>query len=170
MRKAIRLSCLHAIWCSELPLSRTSGKQPYEWASKVAHNQIAVVVSCGIVDLEVEILSQLQKLVFNPKGPGKHNMLPIWTCLWLLMLTYRRTIHRFVLKKKVQNGLALAQHMYDMFVSVYSGLFRPSSPMWLNWLKDEVFELLGKDYKITHCLGILKTELNYVCSFSASPS
>jgi hypothetical protein len=163
MRKAVRLSCLHAIWCSALPEPRTSRERPHQYASKVVHRQIGVIVSQGIVDLEVEILSQLQTLIFSTKGPGKRNMLPIWTCLWLLMLTYRRTIHILAPKKNKNNGLALAQHMYEMFVSVYSGLFRPSSPMWLNWLKDEVFELFGKDHRITHCMGTLKTELAYIC-------
>lgn len=163
MRKAVRLSCLHAIWCSALPQPRTSHEQPCEYASKVVHSQIAVLVARGIVDLEVEILSQLQDLIFNSTGPGKRNMLPIWTCLWLLMLTYRRTVYGSAPDPKIHGGLALAQHMYDMFVSVYSGMFRPSSPLWLNWLKEEVFELFGKDYRITHCIGTLKTELNYVC-------
>ncbi len=48
-------------------------------------------------------------------------------------------------------------------VSIYSGFFRPSSPMWLNWRKDEVFELFGKDYRITGCNGTVKAELDYIC-------
>jgi hypothetical protein len=167
MRKVIRLSCLHAIWCLALPQARTSREQPCQYASKVVHAQVKVVVARGIVDLEVEILSELQKLIFGSKGPGKLNLLPIWTCLWHLILTYRRTLQNLASKKNKDTGFALAQHMYDMFVSVYSGLFRPSSPMWLNWLKDEVFELFGKDYRITHCIGTLKTELDYICLPSA---
>ncbi len=169
----IRLSCLHAIWCLALPQTRTSREQPYQYASKVVHTQIEVIVARGIVDLEFEILSELQKLIFGSKGPGKLNLLPIWTCLWLLILTYRRTLQNvanIASKKNKDTRFALAQHMYDMFVSVYSALFRPSSPMWLNWLKDEVFELFGKDYRITRCIGILKTELDYVCSSPASSS
>jgi hypothetical protein len=162
MRKAVRLSCLHVIWCSALPQPRTSRDQPYQYVSKAVHRQIGVIVSEGIVDLEFDILSQLQSLVFSSKGPGKQNMLPIWTCLWLLMLTYRRTIQKLAPKKNKNNGLALARHMYDMLISVHSALFRPSSPMGLNWLKDDVFELFGRDYRITHCMGTLKTELSFM--------
>lgn len=170
MRKSVRLSSLHAIWCSALPLSRTSREQAYEYASKVVHIQIGLVVSRGMVDLEVEILSTLQKLIFNSKGPGKGNMLSIWICLWLLILTYRRSIQNFESKIKMKSEMALAKHMYDLFVSVYSGLFRPSSPMWLNWLKDDIFELFGNDTSITHCVGTLKTELDYICmSFIVIP-
>jgi hypothetical protein len=168
MQKMIRLSCLHAVWCLALPQPRTSREQPYQYASKVVHTQIKVIAARGIVDLEVEILSELQKLIFSSKGPGKLNLLPIWTCLWLLILTYRRTLQNVGSKNNKDSGFSLAQHMYNMFVSIYSGLFRPSSPMWLNWLKDEVFELFGKDYRITGCIGVLKTELDYICSSRAS--
>jgi hypothetical protein len=163
MRKAVRLSCLHAIWCSALSRPRTSRDHPYQYASKAVHTQIGVIVSEGIVDLEVDILSQLQTLIFNSKGPGKQNMLPLWTCLWLLMLTYRRTIQEVVPKKNKNDGLALAQHMYDMLVTVHSSLFRSSSPMGLNWLKEDVFELFGKDHRITHCMGTLNAELRFIC-------
>jgi len=173
MRKAVQLSCLHAIWCAALPQPRTSRDQPHQYASKAVHRQIAVIVTGGIVELEVEVLSRLEKLIFNIKGPGKQNMLPIWTCIWLLMLTYRRTIERLSSNKMKSNGLALARHMYDMLVSIYSGIFRPSSPMWLNWLKDDIFELFGHDYGITHYMATLKTEIGYMCEspvlqFSAS--
>lgn len=168
MQKSIRLSCLHAVWCLALPQPRTSREQPYQYASEAVHKQIEAIAARGIVDLEVEILSELQKLIFSSKGPGKLNLLPIWTCLWLLILTYRRTLQNERLKKHKEARFSLAQHMYNMFVSIYSGLFRPSSPLWLNWLKDDVFELFGKDYRITGCIGTLKTELDYICSSDAS--
>jgi hypothetical protein len=112
------------------------------------------------VDLEVNILAQLQKILFGGKGPGKNNMLPVWICIWLLILTYRRSLDHLTPKK--DNNAELAQQMYDMLVSVYSGLFKPSSPLWLNYLKLDVFELFGQDYRITHTMGTLKTEMNYI--------
>jgi hypothetical protein len=164
MKKVVRLSCLHAIWSLALPQPRTSHDQPHQYASKAVHAQIEGIAAGGIVDLEIEILADLQKLLFGPKGLGKFNMLPIWICLWLLILTYRRTLTNGASKKNKDSRFALAQHMYHMFVAVYSALFRPSSPVWLNWFKDEVFELWGKDRRITHCIGALKTELSYACS------
>jgi hypothetical protein len=168
MRKAVRLSCFHAIWCSALPLARTSQDEALEHASKAVHKQLAVIVAQGIVDLEIEILSELQNLIFQPKnGHGRQNMLPLWTCLWLLILTYRRTIISYTdfnpSNRADKDSSDLAKHMYDMLVSIYSGLFRPSSPMCLNWLKHEIFELFGQDHRITHTMGTLKTEFDFIC-------
>jgi hypothetical protein len=92
-------------------------------------------------------------------------MVPIWTFFWLLMLTYRRTMKNLAPKKRKNNRLALVQHMYNMLVSVHSAVFRSSSPMGLNWLKEDVFELFGKGRSITHCMGTLQTELYYICWF-----
>ena len=168
MRKAVRMSCFHAIWCSALPLARASREEPLQHASKAVHLQLAVFVTQGIVDLEVDILFELQKLVFQPKkGHGKQNMLPLWTCLWLLILTYRRTLSgrpaHTSSSTVSERTFDLAKHMYDMLVSIYSGLFRPSSPMCLNWLNQEIFELFGQDYRITHAMGTLKTEFDFIC-------
>lgn len=164
LRKTIRLCCFHAIWCSALPQSRDSQQDPHEYVSKAVHRQLAIIVTQGIVDLEVEVLSQLQNIIFGCKGPGKQNMLPIWICLWLLMLMYRRTIELFSVKKRVGNtGPSLAKFMFDLLVSTYSGLFRTSSPMSLNWLKQEVFDMFGQDYRITHTMGTLKREFHYIC-------
>ena len=163
MQKAVRLSCLHAVWISTFRIT-TSQSKTLEHVSKAVHVQLAALVSQGIVDLEKQILSKLQELLFtSSKGPGKSNMLPLWACLWLLILTYRRTIEgRPVTVSKNQRGLDLAKHMYDMIVSIYSALFRPSSPLLLNWLKEDVFELFGKDYRLTHTLATLKTEYNFI--------
>jgi hypothetical protein len=136
-----------------------SRQQQPIFASKAVHMQIAVILSQGIEALEHEILGQLQGVIFHTKGPGKDNMLPLWACLWSLILIYRRTI---LISERDGNGtLALAQHMYEMLISIYSGLFRPSSPLWLNFLKDEVFQLFGRDYKIVERLGAVKTEISY---------
>ncbi len=160
MQKAVRLSCLHGLWCSALQEPRTSRQQQPIYASKAVHMQIAVILSEGIDALEHEILDQLQGVIFHTKGPGKENMLPIWTCLWSLILIYRRTVLN---SEREGNGrLGLAQHMYETLISIYSGLFRPSSPLWLNFLKDEVFQLFGRDSKVTERLGTIKTELSYI--------
>jgi hypothetical protein len=63
-------------------------------------------------------------------------------------------------------GIGLAQHMYEMLILIYSALFKPSSPLWLNFLKDEVFELFGRDLRIAVGLGRIKTEMGYMREFS----
>jgi hypothetical protein len=124
-----------------------------------------VVVTKGIIDLEVDLLAQLQKIIFSSKGPGKNNMLPIWTCMWLLLLTYRDTNQHWCCQSVSKDGLPeLSQHMYDMLVSIYSGLFRPSSPFWLNWLKSDILDLFGRDTRIIERMGNLKTEIMFCSS------
>jgi len=123
--------------------------------------QIGSILSEGIEILEHDILTQLQNIIFHTKGPGKENMLPIFACLWLLMLTYRRTIQQYP-DPEDSCKLGLAQHMYEMLISIYSGLFRPSSPLWLNFLEDEVFQMFGRDFKIVERLGTVKTEFGYI--------
>ncbi|KAH7356727.1 hypothetical protein BKA65DRAFT_213280 [Rhexocercosporidium sp. MPI-PUGE-AT-0058] len=86
-------------------------------------------------------------------------MLLIWTCLWLLILTYRETIDAWSSPQREQKGLPqLARHMYDMLVTLYSGLFRPSSPLRLNWMFDDIYKLFGKDNRLMCRMGTIKTE------------
>jgi hypothetical protein len=126
-------------------------------------------VTKGIIDLEVEVLSALQTLIFGSTGPGKGNMLPVWTALWLMILMYRDTPdyvpsgeHRFE---------ELARHLYDMLVSIYSGLFRPSSPLRLNWLVNSSCNMFGGDDILLQRLGTLKTEFSLFGEYShATPA
>ncbi|SRR6266536_938636 len=165
MRKAVSLTCLHGIWISELPIPRDDNQKSHQHASNAVYRQLSLIVSKGIVDAEVELLSQLQKHIFSKKGPGRGNMLPIWTCLWILILTYRRTIFCYSRERGEEDRRQLAQRMFDQLVSIYSALFRPSSPLWLNWLRDDISELFGRDWRIMEAMGTLKTEIRHYGEF-----
>jgi hypothetical protein len=102
VRNAVRLSALHGIWCRALTLGQGNREQPRKFASQAVHIQLAVIITDGILGLEKGILSDLQKLLFSTKGPGKGNMLPIWTCLWLLILTYRETVQVWHTEKDIK--------------------------------------------------------------------
>ena len=130
------------------------------YTSQAVHTQLAVIVTKGIQDLEIDVLSELQKRVFGTKGLGKDNMLPIWTALWLLILTYRETVDVWFSQEHKDKGLPqLAKHMYDMLVSIYSALFRPSSPLWLDWSKTN-FGLFGQDMRVMRSMGCVKREFD----------
>jgi hypothetical protein len=159
MRKVVRMAYLHGIWYSDLPRPRDSSQQFHQYVSNAVHRQIGVIVARGIVEAEIEILSLLQKYIFDKRGPGRRNMLPIWTCLWILILIYRETLSCYDNSGREGQLYQLAQHMYNMLVSIYSGLFRPSSPLWLNWLRDDVYELFGRDWRLIEAMGTLKTEI-----------
>lgn len=162
MEQAVRLSCLHGIWCSALPQPKNSRNETPRYASKAVHKQIAIILTPGIEALEHSILIQLQSLIFSQKGIGRQNELPIWICLWLLILTYRRTISHWSCRRNRDSYLELSQHMYNMLISTYSTVFRSSTPLWHNFLKDEVFEKFGRDTSVTERMGVIKTEMIYI--------
>ena len=165
MRQVVTLSCLHGMWCSALPHPKMKRDEPIRYTSKAVHRQIAGILTKGIETLECDILEQLQYLIFSQNGRGTQNEVPIWICLWLLMLTYRRTIIHWSSRRNRDNYLELSQHMYNMLISIYSTIFRASTPLWHNFLKEEVFEKFGKDHKVTERLGNIKTEMDDICWF-----
>jgi hypothetical protein len=155
---------LHGVWIRALSLPREHVEDPKQYASVAVHVQLDVVVTKGIIDLEVELLSCLEKQI---KGLGKGNMLPVWICLWLLILTYRDTTNAYFSKDFGNDGLPeLAGQMYHMLISIYSGLFRTSSPLRLNWLIDDICELFGRDQHVIHSMGTLKTEFRLFGRYS----
>lgn len=167
VRKAVRLTTLHGVWRRILVEDSTAVKQ----VSEAVHIQLATIITKGIMDLEIDILSALEKHVLGPKGPGKDNMLPIWTCLWLMILTYRETIDAWSDPQHEKKGLPqLARHMYDMLVTLYSALYRPSSPLRLNWLFDDIYKLFGRDSRLMLRMGTLKTEFTQFSQPTLLPS
>jgi len=122
-----------------------------------------VIITSGIESLESEILKLMQSLIFNLKGLGKENEIPIWICLWLLILTYRRTISYWSSRRNRENCLGLAEQMYNMLISIYATIFRHSTPLWHNFLREDVFERFGRDYSVTERMGVIKTEMEYTC-------
>jgi len=169
VRKAVRLTCLHGIWHSDLPKPRDGNSKFHQYAPRAIRRQISVIAAQGIVDAEVEILSLLQKHIFSKKGPGTGNMLPIWISLWMLILAYRHTAYWHDGDIRAHELRQLAQNMYDMLVSIYSALFRQSSPLWLNWLRNDVYELFGRDWRMTEAMGTLKTEIGHYRVFATAP-
>lgn len=51
--------------------------------------QLRYHIAKGIVALELEILNELDRLVYGYQGIGRRNPIVIWACLWTLILTYR---------------------------------------------------------------------------------
>jgi hypothetical protein len=59
------------------------------YLSRAAQRQICAVAKQGIQEAEFAILSSLEDLVYNSKGPSQINVIPLWACLWSLILMYR---------------------------------------------------------------------------------
>lgn len=51
--------------------------------------QLRAMAAKEIVKLEAIILAELDHIVYRPGGVGKDNVLALWVCLWVLILTYR---------------------------------------------------------------------------------
>jgi hypothetical protein len=51
--------------------------------------QIESIVSRRIIELEVEILSKIDKLAQGVECTGREDPLAVWMCLWLLILAYQ---------------------------------------------------------------------------------
>jgi hypothetical protein len=79
----------------------------------------------------------------------------------MLILTYRSTVSGYVVDRLDNVSRQLAQHMYNMIISIYSGLFRTSSPLWLNWFTAEMYRPVVSDHEITSAIGIVKTEVGF---------
>lgn len=164
MQQAVRLSCLHGIWCSALPEPKKTRHEAPKYASKAVHKQFAIIITQGIETLEYDILRQLQTLIFGQKAEKDRatlNEVPIWICLWLLMLTYRRTILHWSSRRNRDSYVELSQQMYNMLISTYSTLFRSTTPLWHDFLKEEIFERFGRDFSILERMGTIKTEMAY---------
>lgn len=67
------------------------GNEPHNGVlvSKVSSSQILQRVKEGIRKAESVVLKALEKPVYGASGPGEKNMVPLWACLWSLILTYR---------------------------------------------------------------------------------
>ena len=131
----------------------------FEKPYSITLQQIAMSAAEGMVIAEKELLLQIQRHMLDCKGQGKEKVFPIWMCLWMLILTYRSTVAAYEDAGSREVSYHLAQHMYNMVISIYSGLFRTSSPLWLNWFKAEMFKPIVSEFEITRRIGVVKTEV-----------
>jgi hypothetical protein len=82
------LKLLHCWRSGKIVPSNSDDPSEY-WAPKAVSSQLLVVIKKGIRAEEMFVLKQLEKLMYGGSGPGQHNMIPLWACLWCLILTYR---------------------------------------------------------------------------------
>jgi len=57
--------------------------------SQATSLQLLLVIKQGIRTAECQVLDQLEKCVYEKRGPGKENVVALWATLWSLMFTYR---------------------------------------------------------------------------------
>lgn len=89
MSKICRMKRLLAIY-QEAPVVRDSPDFPdLYFVPSYVKMQLRHFIANGIMELEVEILDELDNLVYKSDGIGSRSPLAIWVCLWVLILAYR---------------------------------------------------------------------------------
>jgi hypothetical protein len=102
-------------------------------------------------------------------------MIPLWTTLWTLILTYRdcMTTYKYSTqhcKISFEHDAAdseilieASKHMYHILTSVYAALFRASTPLYLDWRVKSNMELLGNSDELKLAFIALRTEVEWFC-------
>ena len=55
----------------------------------------------------------------------------------------------------------MAKHMYHYLVSVYSALFKSTTPLYIDWRMSSNLELFGRDEELIATFKSLRTEAFY---------
>lgn len=140
------------------PASKTS-----QFESSYIKLQIRTTIAKDILTLEVDVLSQMDRLLFGTEGLGRQNPIGIWLCLWALIFTYKE--HMISTAYYVQEARLkydLSRHMYNTLTSIYSALYKVSSPLTLDWRNEAVSEMLGRDPELIRAFCDIKTEMYWI--------
>jgi hypothetical protein len=137
--------------------------------------------------MEACVLTEIDTMIKSKFGIGRQNPLAIFVALWNLILLYKEhMVFRkaacqdhgkpdFSLKPEFTLTLTeteklydLNQHLYNMLTSIYAALYKTTSPLTLDWRKEEVASMLGNDSYLIGLFGIIKTEIFWSREFSLS--
>lgn len=172
LNSAVTILKLLRCWRNCKMTSRDNEKQHI---SRTVISQLLLIIKDGIRTAELTLLASLEKLVYGVKGPGKNNMIPLWTTLWTLILTYRDCMTTYKYSKQhikisfehdLKDSKMLmdaSQHMYHILTSVYAALFRASTPLYLDWRVASNMELLGNSNELKKAFIALRTEVEWFC-------
>lgn len=125
----------------------------------------------GITVLEAEILDELDRLIGSPEGLGRRQPIATWSCLWILILAYRSHFHFIYFYFHEDDSFcrprfALGKHIHNALTSIYSALFKATSPLTLDWRTDEVAQMLGNDPELIRLFCNIKAEMFWFCEYS----
>jgi len=144
--------------------------------SRTVVSQLLLTIRDGICTAEITLLETLEKLIYSSKGPGAQNIIPLWTTLWTLILTYRDCMTTYKFSQHCNTSfehdaadsevlIEASKHMYHILTSVYAALFRASTPLYLDWREGSNMELLGNSEVLKGAFIALRTEVEWFCKF-----
>jgi len=131
--------------------------------------QVKAIVSKEIARLEISILTEIYKLVYSSNNIGKEKPLALWVCLWTLILSYKshvdyskagsRNPTLISSIREETEAYELSRHLCNTLTSIYSTIYRTTSPLTFDWRRDEVAELLGHNQNLIRLFCNIKTEM-----------
>ncbi|KAH6678188.1 hypothetical protein B0J14DRAFT_316756 [Halenospora varia] len=165
--KAFRLHNLFSILQSGLymRIKPTPESDEEEFISDTLWKQLRYTISKDVVKLELEVLFEMDKLLFGAETIGRQNPIGLWLCLWTLILTYKEhMIMTSNWKETDYHVYDLSRHMYNTLTSIYSALYKTTSPLTLDWRTDGVADMLDRDPELIRHFCYIKTEIYWIQS------
>jgi len=151
-----------------------------EFAAWAMQSQIHNLVRKEAMKLEAEVLSELERILYSSQSIGSQNPIAIWVCLWLLLLYYKSHLtfiwgHGGRASGRCQQNLvsspddlhfsvtdpiySLGRHLYNAITSIYSALYKTTTPLTFDWRKEEISKMLGRDSELIKSFCNIKTEM-----------
>ncbi|KAH8744021.1 hypothetical protein F5882DRAFT_423713 [Hyaloscypha sp. PMI_1271] len=126
-------------------------------------SQIHNLVRKEAMKLEAEVLSELERILYSSQSIGSQNPIAIWVCLWLLLLYYKSHL-TFIWghggRASVTDPIySLGRHLYNAITSIYSALYKTTTPLTFDWRKEEISKMLGRDSELIKSFCNIKTEM-----------
>lgn len=171
VQKVHQLNCLAKIRLGlVLCLDQDGDTMP---PSCTLHTQFCLISKTSSQNLEKEILSELEKVVFGASGIGHSNGLALWASLWCLILMYRKLVRAYVAFRQFpchvpkeysgfpETKLQMGTNFYHYMVSIYAALFRTTAPLYTDFRVDMNRQLLCNDEDLIQSFMNLRTESFY---------
>ncbi|KAF8849451.1 hypothetical protein BDZ45DRAFT_680506 [Acephala macrosclerotiorum] len=165
MRKVLHMKRTFSIFRRAACLKDSAEATESEFVGTWIKAQLKHHIAIGIMELEAEIFDELDRLLYGPDGIGKRNPLATWVCLWTLVLAYKEQMafiyfHYRNEPAQLQTLYGCAKHIYNTLTSIYAALYKTTSPLTLDWRKEEISsEMLGGDSELIRLFYNIKTEM-----------
>ena len=173
--KVLKIIALDRTWRTTILIGPVADNASRIRLSKTAVRQIALIAKKGITDTETEVLAFIDK---RNQFFGPDDRMPVWICLWSLILLYRDLLyyyHGFSLapctiaqERDYPRLIEAAKHMYHALVVTYSAVFRTATPLDLDWTERQNALVLGRDQKIIGAVQSLRREMSQFCKLISS--
>lgn len=165
---------VHCWRCRKI-VSSSGTNNTQNFLSLAASSQLLLIIKQGIYEAEFQILAGLESYLYSSKGPGQRNAIPLWACLWSLILMYRDRMAAYnqYLSQTTLPAysdafelMSATKHLYDVITAHYAVLFYPSTPLHLDCHLNGNFDLLGRNESLRSAFDTARVEAFSFCKRS----